>query len=90
MPDGSTVANPAARGCHGVAVDEIVAAARCNKRMLYHSFGDKEGLYVEVLRGRVTTQKTTAEAIGDMITLHAPIPAHGYRRDCVGHGCLGR
>jgi len=27
-----------------------VAAARCNKRMLYHYFGDKEGLYVEVLR----------------------------------------
>jgi TetR/AcrR family transcriptional regulator len=40
----------AARGYHGVAVDEIVAAARCNKRMLYHYFGDKEGLYVEVLR----------------------------------------
>ncbi|NDC63342.1 MAG: TetR/AcrR family transcriptional regulator [Planctomycetia bacterium] len=40
----------AARGFHGVAVDEIVAAARCNKRMLYHYFGDKEGLYVEVLR----------------------------------------
>lgn len=40
----------AARGYHGVAVDEIVAAAQCNKRMLYHYFGDKEGLYVEVLR----------------------------------------
>jgi AcrR family transcriptional regulator len=39
-----------ARGYHGVAVDEIVAAACCNKRMLYHYFGDKEGLYVEVLR----------------------------------------
>ena len=36
----------AARGYHGVAVDEIVAVARCNKRMLYHYFGDKEGLYV--------------------------------------------
>ena len=40
----------AARGYHGVAVDEIVAAAKCNKRMLYHYFGDKEVLYVEVLR----------------------------------------
>jgi TetR/AcrR family transcriptional regulator len=40
----------AARGYHGVAVDEIVAAARCNKRMLYHYFDNKEGLYVEVLR----------------------------------------
>lgn len=39
----------AARGFYGVAVDEIVAAAGCNKRMLYHYFGDKEGLYVAVL-----------------------------------------
>jgi AcrR family transcriptional regulator len=36
-------------GFHGVAVDEIVAAAGCNTRMLYHYFGDKEGLYVAVL-----------------------------------------
>jgi len=39
-----------ARGYHGVAVDEIVAQAGCNKRMLYHYFGNKDGLYVEVLR----------------------------------------
>ena len=38
------------RGFHGVAVDEIVAEAGCNKRMLYHYFGDKERLYVEVLQ----------------------------------------
>ena len=37
-------------GYHGVAVDEIVAAAGCNKRMLYHYFGDKEGLYAAVLQ----------------------------------------
>lgn len=40
----------ASRGYHGVAVDEIVAAAGCNKRMLYHYFGDKEGLYTAVLQ----------------------------------------
>jgi TetR/AcrR family transcriptional regulator len=40
----------ASRGYHGVAVDEIVAAAGCNKRMLYHYFGDKEGLYAAVLQ----------------------------------------
>ena len=37
-------------GYHGVAVDEIVAAAGCNKRMLYHYFGDKEGFYAAVLQ----------------------------------------
>lgn len=39
----------ARRGFHGVSVDEIVAAAACNTRMLYHYFGDKESLYVAVL-----------------------------------------
>jgi AcrR family transcriptional regulator len=38
------------RGYDGVAVDEIVNLAECNKRMLYYYFGNKEGLYVEVLR----------------------------------------
>jgi TetR/AcrR family transcriptional regulator len=40
----------AERGYYGVAVDEIVAQAGCNKRMLYHYFSSKEGIYVEVLR----------------------------------------
>ncbi|WAC19100.1 TetR/AcrR family transcriptional regulator [Luteolibacter sp. SL250] len=35
----------AARGFDGVAVDEIVAAAGVNKRMVYHYFGNKEGIY---------------------------------------------
>jgi len=35
----------AEKGFDGVAVDEIVAAAGVNKRMVYHYFGSKEGLY---------------------------------------------
>lgn len=38
------------RGYDGVAVDAIVARAGCNKRMLYHYYGSKDGLYIEVLR----------------------------------------
>lgn len=38
------------RGYHGVSVDEIVQRAGVNKRMLYHYYGNKDGLYVEVLR----------------------------------------
>lgn len=38
------------RGYDGVAVDEIVAAAQVNKRMVYHYFVNKEGLYLEVLK----------------------------------------
>jgi AcrR family transcriptional regulator len=44
----------ASHGYHGVAVDEIVATAGCNKRMLYHYFGDKEGLYAAVLQSVYT------------------------------------
>ena len=33
------------RGYHGVSVDQIVAAARVNKRMVYHYFGSKEAIY---------------------------------------------
>ncbi len=36
-------------GYDGTTVDEIVAAARVNKRMVYHYFGDKERLYHAVL-----------------------------------------
>lgn len=36
-------------GYSGTTVDEIVAAARVNKRMVYHYFGDKEKLYHAVL-----------------------------------------
>lgn len=38
-----------ARGFHGVSVDEIVTAAKVNKRMVYHYFGSKEVLYLEAL-----------------------------------------
>ena len=34
-----------ARGYHGVSVDQIVAEAQVNKRMVYHYFGSKEKIY---------------------------------------------
>lgn len=39
----------AEHGYDGVAVDQIVDAAGVNKRMVYHYFGSKEGLYSAVL-----------------------------------------
>jgi AcrR family transcriptional regulator len=38
-----------ANGLTGARVDAIAARARVNKRMIYHYFGDKEGLYLAVL-----------------------------------------
>jgi len=43
----------AAKGIAGARVDAIAARAKVNKRMLYHYFGSKEGLYREILRGRL-------------------------------------
>ena len=39
----------ARRGLHAVSVDEIVAQARVNKRMVYHYFGSKEALFKAAL-----------------------------------------
>ena len=39
----------ASRGFHGVSVDQIVAAAKINKRMVYHYFGSKEAIYQAAL-----------------------------------------
>jgi len=39
----------ALNGFSGARIDRIAAAAKCNIRMLYHYFGNKEGLYVAVL-----------------------------------------
>ncbi len=38
------------KGLDGARVDEIAAAAKINKRMIYHYYESKENLYVEVLR----------------------------------------
>ena len=38
------------RGYHAVSVDEIVAAARVNKRMVYHYFESKDGIYRSALQ----------------------------------------
>lgn len=38
------------QGFDGARVDDIAARAKVNKRMIYVYFGDKDGLYAEVLR----------------------------------------
>jgi AcrR family transcriptional regulator len=45
----SATAEFTAKGLGGARVDEIARRARVNKRMIYHYFGDKDGLYLAVL-----------------------------------------
>lgn len=43
-----------AKGLDGARVDEIARRSGVNKRMIYHYFGDKEGLYLAVLEAAYT------------------------------------
>ena len=52
----------AAKGQAGARVDAIAHRAGSNKRMLYHYFTDKEGLYRAVLRTKITERRTQFEA----------------------------
>ena len=52
----------AALGQAGARVDAIARRAGTNKRMLYHYFADKEGLYRAVLRTKITERRTQFEA----------------------------
>lgn len=66
--DAATLAF-AAHGFAGAATDQIVTEARINKRMLYHHFGDKEGLFREVLRRE--WQALGSHLVGAMATAGA-------------------
>lgn len=56
----------AEKGPEGSRVDEIAEAAGINKRMLYHYFGSKEELYVEVLRANYNKIFTLSKQAFDL------------------------
>ena len=53
----------AANGFAGARVDMIARRAAINKRMLYHYFGNKEGLFRAVLRRKITERQALAEGL---------------------------
>jgi TetR/AcrR family transcriptional regulator len=53
----------AANGFTGARVDAIARRATINKRMLYHYFGNKERLFREVLRLKMTERQAWAETL---------------------------
>ncbi len=50
-------------GFDGARVDRIVRRARCNPRMLYHYFGSKQQLYIEVLEDVYRTIRAEEQAL---------------------------
>jgi len=61
------------KGYDGARVDAIARRARINKRMLYHYFGGKAGLYLAVLEGRYAAIRS-AERLLDL-THREPVEA---------------
>src|SRR6266700_1747598 len=55
----------AAKGFAGARVDTIARRASINKRMLYHYFGDKKGLFREVLRRKIAERQAWGVATPD-------------------------
>src|SRR5258708_36114596 len=55
----------AAKGFAGARVDGIARRAGINKRMLYHYFGDKEGLFREVVRRKMAQRQAWGMATPD-------------------------
>lgn len=53
----------AAHGFAGARIDAIARRAAINKRMLYHYFGDKEGLFKAVLRRKISERQAWADSL---------------------------
>ena len=64
-----------AKGLNGARVDDIARRAGINKRMIYHYFGDKAGLYLAVLESTYAAIRTAE--IG--LNLAARAPVEGMR-----------
>jgi AcrR family transcriptional regulator len=59
-----------ANGLNGARVDAIAQRARVNKRMIYHYFGDKAGLYLAVLETTYAAIRTAE--LGLNLSEHDP------------------
>jgi TetR/AcrR family transcriptional regulator len=60
-------------GFEGARVDRIAERAQANKRMIYLYFGDKEALYVDVLRASLAEAVAAADHAGDALDHDDPV-----------------
>src|SRR6266513_5502734 len=63
----------AAKGFAGARVDVIARRAKINKRMLYHYFGDKEGLFRAVLRRKIAERQAWNAATPEQPAEYLPL-----------------
>jgi len=61
----AAIAEFAARGFAGARMDAIARRSGSNKRMLYHYFGDKDGLFRAVLRHKITERRALLDGAPD-------------------------
>ena len=71
----------AAKGFAGARVDAIAGRARINKRMLYHYFGDKKGLFREVLRRKLAERSAWLASAPEPLIESLPFWFHIACRD---------
>jgi len=62
----------AAKGFAGARVSEIARRAASNKRMLYHYFTDKKGLFRAVMRDKVTARQALAAKSSGQVSEDLP------------------
>ena len=62
-----------ARGFAGARVDMIASRAAINKRMLYHYFGNKEGLFRAVLRRKIAERQAWNAATPEQPAEYLPL-----------------
>lgn len=72
----------AACGFAGARVNAIARRARANKRMLYHYFTDKEGLFRAVLRHKIDERMKRVEAQAADQDLVSSVPLW-FKQNCV-------
>jgi len=68
-------------GFAGARVDVIARRAKINKRMLYHYFGDKEGLFRAVLRHKISERqnRVAAQASENELAISLPV---WFKQNC--------
>ena len=78
---GAALKEFAARGFSGARVDQIARHATTNKRMLYHYFGNKGGLFRAVLRQKMNDRMTSVAAQIPDSDLASSLPLW-FRQNC--------